>query len=72
MAEADGPQVVTRHGLEVVVVLTVEEYHRLRGDVPDFKQFLMSGPDLSDLDIRRDPSPPRTINLPEGSPPSEQ
>lgn len=30
-ARRAGPQVVTRHGREVVVVLSIEEYRRLRG-----------------------------------------
>ena len=30
-ARALGPQVVTRHGREVAVILSIEEYRRLRG-----------------------------------------
>jgi hypothetical protein len=59
----EGPQTVTRHGEEVVVVLAAEEYRRLRGDVPDFKEFLLAGPDLEQLDLRRDPSLPREVEL---------
>lgn len=63
-AEADGPQVVTRHGIEVVVVIAAKEYHRLHGDVVDFKEFLLGAPDLSQLDIRRDDGAARTVDLP--------
>jgi prevent-host-death family protein len=63
-AEADGPQIVTRHGREVIVVLAAEEYHRLQSGLPDFKEFLVSAPDLAALDIRRDGAPARTIDLP--------
>ena len=63
LAERDGPQFVTRHGQEVVVVLSTEEFHRLRGDVPDFKELLLSGPAFDDLVIRRDDAPPREIEL---------
>jgi prevent-host-death family protein len=63
-AEADGPQVVTRHGREVVVVIAAEEYRRLHGGVPDFKDFLVAAPDLSLLDMRRDEGRARTIDLP--------
>jgi antitoxin Phd len=63
-AEADGPQVVTRHGRAVVVVIAAEEYHRLHGDVVDFKGFLLSSPDLSHLDMQRDEGMARTIDLP--------
>jgi prevent-host-death family protein len=47
----EGPQIVTRHGQEVVVVLAAHEYRRLVGQVPDFKSFLLSAPDLSLLDL---------------------
>ncbi|MEV4014036.1 hypothetical protein AB0J35_26405 [Nonomuraea angiospora] len=34
----------------------VEEYRRLKGRQPDFKEYLLSGPDLSALDLTRDKS----------------
>ena len=49
----DGPQIVTRRGVEVVVILSSDEYRRLSGDKPDFKEFLLSGPDLSALEMER-------------------
>jgi prevent-host-death family protein len=54
LAIAQGPQFVTRHGKEAVVVLSVEDYRRLTVGGDDFKVFLFDGPDLSRLDIRRD------------------
>jgi prevent-host-death family protein len=62
-AETAGPQVVTRHGQEVVIVLAAEEFRRLQAGLPDFKQFLMSAPELDTLDIRRDASPARAVDL---------
>jgi prevent-host-death family protein len=62
-AETIGPQVVTRHGQEIVVVLAAEEFHRLQTGLPDFKQFLMGAPELDTLDIRRDASPARAVEL---------
>jgi prevent-host-death family protein len=59
----EGPQVVTRHGQEVVVMISAEEYQRLTGRVPDCKEFLLSGPDLDALDIQRDPIAARQIDL---------
>lgn len=61
-AESEGPQTVTRNGREVVVVVAAEEYHRDRKPKMDFKEFLMSGPDI-DLEIWRDKSPPRDVDL---------
>src|SRR5215217_1742482 len=45
-ARADGPQVVTRHGEEVAVVVSIEEYRRLTDELPSFKDFLLAAPDL--------------------------
>ena len=52
-ARSKGPQVVTRHGEDVAVVVGIEEYRRLTGDKPDFKQFLLAAPDLDALEIDR-------------------
>ena len=62
-ALTEGPQVVTRRGEEVVVVLSAESYRQLSGHGGDFKAFLLYGPDLSDLDIERSPEAARTIDL---------
>lgn len=64
--EAEGPQFVTRHGEEVAVVIDIDEYRRLRGGDPDFKEFLRSGPDLATLDIRRSTAAARVVDLGEG------
>ncbi len=70
-AEADGPQVVTRHGHEVVVVITAEVYRRLKAGRPDFKAFLMAAPEPDDLDIQRETAPARVVELPDISEPAE-
>jgi prevent-host-death family protein len=59
-AEADGPQIVTRHGEEVAVVIDIKEYRRLKGAQMDFKEFILSAPFFDDLEIIRDdtPTPP--------------
>lgn len=62
----EGPQVVTRHGEEVVVVVPIEEFRRMSNDGEkkmDFKEFLMSAPDLSVLDLERPKELPRDIEL---------
>ena len=59
----EGPQVVSRHGEEVVVVLSTQEYERLKGPKPDFKEFLLNGPDLSLLEIHRSKEPSRQVEL---------
>jgi prevent-host-death family protein len=55
-ARSEGPQVVTRNGKEVAVVLDVEEYRRLTSHGGDFKKFLESFPDV-DLAIDRSREP---------------
>lgn len=62
-AMEEGPQTVTRRGEEVVVVVPAEEFRRLSGDKPDFKEFLMSAPDLSVLDLERPREMPRDVDL---------
>jgi prevent-host-death family protein len=47
-AQADGPQVVTRHGREVVVVVDFTEYRHLTERRQDFRDFLLSFPSLDD------------------------
>jgi antitoxin Phd len=42
----EGPQVVTRHGDEVVVVLSVEEYRRITENKRSLRDLLLSGPKL--------------------------
>lgn len=59
----EGPQVVTRRGEEVAVVLSAKTYRELSGSQQDFAEFLLSGPDLAELEIRRSSEPTRAIEL---------
>jgi hypothetical protein len=59
----DGPQVVTRHGEDVAVVISINEYRRLRSPRADFKDFLMAAPDLDQLDMTRGDDPARVVQL---------
>jgi prevent-host-death family protein len=59
----EGPQTVTRHGDEVAVVLAVDTYRKLIGEVPDFKAYLASAPDLDNLEIHRSVDVARTVEL---------
>ena len=62
-ARADGPQVVTKHGEEVAVVVGIEEYRRLTDELPSFKDFLLAAPDLDTLDIERSRERARVVEL---------
>ncbi len=62
-AMTEGPQTVTRHGDEVVVVLAVDTYRRLLGDIPEFKTYLALAPELDELELSRDETPARIVEL---------
>lgn len=62
-ARSHGPQVVTRHGEEVAVVVSIEEYRRLTVDLPSFKELLLAAPDLDTLEIDRSRDPARVVEL---------
>lgn len=59
----EGPQVVTRHGEDVVVVIASRDFPRAAVDAPDFAEFLLSAPDLRALELDRPRSMPRTPDL---------
>lgn len=63
-ARHDGPQVVTKHGKEAVVIIAIEDYQKLNKPKSDLISFLKKSP-LSDinLDLTRDKSPSRDIEL---------
>ncbi len=69
-AEREGPQVVTRHGEEVVVVVPADEYRsmieRENGEKKmDFKEFLMSAPEGLEMIFAERPKDdyPRGVDL---------
>jgi len=62
-AETDGPQVITRHGDDKAVVMSIEQYLKLEAAQPDFKQYLLSGPKVDDFDIERPRDTGREIEL---------
>ncbi len=61
-AHADGPQVVTRHGEEIAVVIDIADYRRLKGEIAEFKDYLRSGPGFDDLDLTRTAERPRSTD----------
>ncbi|GAA0433294.1 antitoxin [Acrocarpospora corrugata] len=63
-AVSEGPQVVTRHGEEVAVVVDIAEYRRLTGGAPDFRRFLLAEPDWADdVEFPRDRDLPREVDF---------
>jgi prevent-host-death family protein len=45
---SEGPQVITRHGEDVAVVVDISEYHRLTRPTVDLAEILLGGPKLDD------------------------
>ena len=56
------PQRIERRD-DAVVVVDAIEVERLKGEQPGFVDFLLNGPDLSELDLARDGSPMRDPGL---------
>jgi prevent-host-death family protein len=44
----EGPQIITRHGEEIAVIIDMSEYRHCTGKKPDFDEFLLTGPKFSD------------------------
>jgi prevent-host-death family protein len=42
------PQIITRHGADVAVVVDIVEYRRLTSPAPDLAGILLGGPKLGD------------------------
>ncbi len=62
-ARHEGAQVVTKHGKDAVVIVSVEEYRRLRGGGPSLVEFIRSAPDFDLLDLRRASDRGRDVEL---------
>lgn len=63
-ALAHGPQTVTRHGREVVVILAAEEYRRMKQPKNSLFDFFQKSPLVGvDLDLSRNKELPRDIGL---------
>lgn len=63
-AASNGPQAITVRGRTTAVVVSQEEYERLKGRKPSLVAFLRASPLAGvDLGIERDRSEPRDIQL---------
>ena len=64
LAAAEGPQQVTVRGEPAAVVISQEEYRRLRGDKPRFVQFMRASPLVGEeLGFERDQDSTREVDL---------
>lgn len=62
-AEVEGPQVITRHGAERAVILSIADYRALAAYKPDFKAHLLGGPKVDDFSVERPPDTGRAVEI---------
>ena len=63
-AQTEGPQIITKHGKDAVVVMSVDDYKKLAKPESDLVQFLRESPlHRQGLDVSRDKSAPRDVTL---------
>ncbi len=62
LALSDGPQTITRRK-DAVVVISAARYEELTGKRQSFKEFLVQGPSFEGLELKRDESPMRDVEL---------
>jgi antitoxin Phd len=62
LALSEGPQTITRRN-DTVVVLSAAEYAELTGNRPGFKNYLTQGESFEGLELSRDRSPTRDVEL---------
>jgi len=62
-AENKGPQVITRHGAERAVILSMRDYRALTAHKPDLTQYLLGGPKVDGFEMKRDRDTGRKVSL---------
>jgi antitoxin Phd len=58
-----GPQIITRHGSERAVVLSIADYRALTAHKPDLREYLLGGPKIDSFEVERGHDTGREINL---------
>ena len=53
-ANSKGPQIITRHGSERAVILSISDYRALIAHKPDLKEYLLGGPKVDSFEVKRD------------------
>ncbi len=63
LAQKKGPQMITRHGDERAVVLSIADYRKLTAHKPGLKEYLLGGPKVDSLATERSRDTGREIDL---------
>jgi antitoxin Phd len=53
-AATKGPQIITRHGKERAVLLSIQDFRALSVHKPDLRAYLLGGIKVDDFEIERD------------------
>lgn len=62
-AQSKGPQMITRHGQDRAVVLSIDDFRALTAHKPDLRAWLLGGPKVDDFEIEPDLDTGREIAL---------
>ena len=62
-AQSNGPQMITRHGVDRAVVLSIDEFRSLTAHKPDLRTWLLGGPKVDDFEIEPNRDTGREIAL---------
>ncbi len=52
-ANSKGPQIITRHGSERAVILSIMDYRALTAHRPDLREYLLGGPKVDSFEVKR-------------------
>jgi prevent-host-death family protein len=62
-AHNKGPQIITRHGSERAVLLSIQDYRALTAHKPDLRAYLLGGPKVDSFEVERDNDTGREVSL---------
>ena len=62
-ANTEGPQIITRHGSEHAVVLSITDYRALTVQQKNLTDYLLGGPKVDNFEIKRSRDAGRKIRL---------
>jgi antitoxin Phd len=62
-ANTEGPQIITRHGSEHAVVLSITDYRALTVQRESLKDYLLGGPKVDSFEVKRSRDTGRKIRL---------
>ncbi len=62
-ADTKGPQIITRHGSERAVILSIADYQALTKGKPSLKDYLLGGPKVDSFEVKRSRDTGRKVDL---------